>query len=260
MSRFPLPHTSNPREQPPDEQPTSCTVKADGPLHIALRAYVLVAAIALGPSLFSTGLALVQGSRRPRPFRTALLRELGPNGLPFALSVAIGGGQYIQRLWKEQRSPVNSTASTRPCSSRTLAALRGVFSRIRNSKLTGCRTTFIANAIASAVAIALLQRRRWRSASSDKRSFGKSPTMDLTLLLLVRAVDALVQSKLLSWKATFLPYQSEVSDSKPPKSNIPHQEKSNNFVNEQTRTRIAARLDALIFWACSARYVVPWIV
>lgn len=108
--------------------------------------------------------------------------------------------------------------------------------------------TWIANILSSSLAIALLQRKRPSGTPSSLpltvpiASSGRaSPTLDLTLLFLVRALDAIVHS-------TFFKH------SKAGRNVVP----SSTFdLSEHLRLRaLISRLDALAFWGACARSVI----
>lgn len=203
----------------------------DHPLHVAIRTCPLALSLSLGPTLLSFTYSQRARSDGLIPI---LRRELSATAFPFAITVALAGGSALRTLWQrlDQRE-IEITYRNEP----------DVVPR-HQARLKPWQKTFICNALASLAAISLLQRRR-RSlqtrnsyipmtipiSQAHKDGRGRmSATLDLTLLVLVRALDALVQG--LVFRRT--------SDEK-----------------KQKRKRllaIASKLDALAFWASSAGY------
>ncbi|KIJ21755.1 hypothetical protein PAXINDRAFT_165154 [Paxillus involutus ATCC 200175] len=214
-----------------------------------MRTYILTISLSLGPTLLPVALALRSPSFKGRiqVFWRVLERELGPTGFASAMTVAVGGGAALQRLWdilcsrnghcRSEDTQAESAPSPPPVGgwsqSFNLDLVYGI-----NSKLSRYQRAFLANVLTSTLAIILLQRRRRRRAGPV------SPMMNLSLLFLVRALDASVQS-LLSRKAR------EV---------VARQARDTISLNKQPgglaqdwQRKVATRLDALIFWASSAR-------
>ena len=203
----------------------------DHPLHIAIRTYPLALSLSLGPTLLS-----FTSSQRARSdgFISILRRELSTTAFPFAITVALAGGSALRILWQhlDQRKFESAYRSEPDVVPRPQARLKP------------WQKTFICNALASLAAISLLQRRR-RSmhtqsiyipipmtipfSQAQKVEQGRmSATLDLTLLVLVRAFDALVQG---------LVFKRAGDEKK--------QER-------KRRLTITSKLDALAFWASSA--------
>jgi hypothetical protein len=226
------------------------------PVQISMRTYILTISLSLGPTLLPVALALRSPSFKGRikVFWRVLERELGSTGFASAMTVAVGGGAALQRLWdilcsrnshcRSEDTQAESAPSPPPVGgwsqSFNLDLVYGI-----NSKLSRYQRAFLANVLTSTLAIILLQRRRRRRAGPV------SPMMNLSLLFLVRALDASVQS-LLSRKAR------EV---------VARQARDTISLNKQPgglaqdwQRKVATRLDALIFWASSARFVrVHWV-
>ena len=208
----------------------------DHPLQIVIRTYPLALSLSLGPALLSflassrfrsTGLA--------SGLRSILLRELALTSFPFAITVAIGGGSGLQFLWKrlERKWTKDPQGSGEGNTSRLLAGLEP------------WQRTFACNALASLAAITLLQARHHSQirkvdvpfpcaspiAQTREIKRGRcSETLDLTLLVLVRAVDALSQ-RLVFKRAGYEKKQAR-----------------------KRRLSITTKLDALAFWASSAGF------
>ncbi|KAF9076285.1 hypothetical protein BDP27DRAFT_1358278 [Rhodocollybia butyracea] len=229
---------------------------SDDPTHpsqIAIRTYGLALSLSLGPSLIPFLLSIITRRRSQKTglaaLRKVLRRELGYDGFAFAVTVAVGGGAALRRLWEsfdrdQQRKKRSSWLSR------------------LNNRLSSCQKTFIANVLTSSLSILLLSagRRRserlrniprpgalpipytWTPSNPNSNlnpnlSSSPSPTLDLTLLVLVRAIDVALQS--LITKFTNKP-EAEVELAKGKRSN-------------KEKVKLTTRLDALVFWACSAR-------
>ena len=201
----------------------------DHPLHVAIRTYPLALSLSLGPTLLS-----FTSSQRARSdgLISILRRELSLTAFPFAITVALAGGSALRTLWQclDQRK-IEAAHRSEPDAVPRLQA-----------RLNTWQKTFICNALASLAAISLLQRRHrtmhTRStyitiinpiSRAQKAERGRmSATLDLTLLVLVRAFDALVQG--LVFRRTG------------------HEKKQ----ERKRRLAITSKLDAFAFWASSA--------
>ncbi|KAI0257144.1 hypothetical protein BJV78DRAFT_1116126 [Lactifluus subvellereus] len=192
----------------------------DHPLHIVIRTYPLALSLSLGPAILSLA------TTRSKGLKSILRRELGVTGFSFAITVALGGGSALRTLWKRLEQKQDETS------------VRGNLV----PRLKSWHKTFVCNALASLVAISLLQSPR-RSAQTRKAHIpwtvpiaqtrktegGRtSLTLDLTLLVLVRAFDALVQG---------LVFKRAGDETKQAR---------------KRRLAITTKLDALAFWASSA--------
>ncbi|KAG6851055.1 hypothetical protein H0H93_002947 [Arthromyces matolae] len=165
-------------------------------------------------------------------FLRVLQREFGLDGFALAMTVSIGGGAALRDLWNVYDAPSRSSSK------------HSSDGRINTSP--ACRT-FIANLISSSIGIILLQAGRQRayrlrqSGASLETSLRTSHTLDLTLLLLVRAFDSLLQ-KFISRRA--LP-KADGGASLPSDKSLPARGKA--------PSALASQIDAMVFWACSAR-------
>ena len=211
----------------------------DHPLQILIRTYPLALSLSLGPALLSflassrsrsTGLA--------SGLKSILRRELALTSFPFAITIAIGGGSGLQFLWdrlerKWTKAPqVNGDGDA----SGLLAYLKP------------WQRTFICNALASLTAITLLQAQHhscqtcrvdipFPCCAAQTREIKRrrsSETLDLTLLVLVRAFDALTQ------RLVFKRAGNEKKQAR------------------KRRLSITTKLDALAFWASSAGFASPF--
>lgn len=206
----------------------------DHPLQIGLRTYTLALSLALGPALLpflTSRKARAQGFGR---ILHILKRELSVNAFASAITVGVAGGAALRHIW--DRWEENIQENTGADSGR---AESDAFGKVRTwlSSLQDGQKTFLSNVVSSTLAIALLHSRRRHATSAW---VGRpSPTLDLSLLLLVRAMDLLVQL------ALFKP--SEASERQ-----LPAAVKEGR---QATRQKWSTRLDAMVFWACSARFV-----
>ncbi|KAF5374898.1 hypothetical protein D9758_000277 [Tetrapyrgos nigripes] len=243
------------------------TQSASHPTQVALRTYFLALTLSLGPSLLPFLTALVSNKRSKRTGKTALVkvlyREFGLNGFAFATGIAVWGGSSLRDLWARFESDIE-----KPENVDTNTGIRAWISYL-NSKLLPRQKTFFAYVIPSLICIWLLQAGRRPSnrlnrsepepvtlpipytlaptPSSDKGRV--SPTLDLTLLLVVRALDVVIQQ--------FVMHRSEaVSYSRLREQQLQSSETMEKQVQmEKARRRmtLTTRIDALLFWACSAR-------
>jgi hypothetical protein len=203
----------------------------DHPLRIAIRTYPLALSLSLGPTLLSFA---TSPKTRSKDLKLFLRRELGATAFPFAITVALGGGSVLRKIWnhldpKKSKAVRGSDPDDIPSSL---------------VRLKPWQKSFVCNVLASFAAIALLQYRRHSPhiqkahipltvpiSQGSKTGRGRvSPTLDLTILVLVRAFDALVQGHVFN----------RAGDEK-------KQER-------KRRLAITTKLDALAFWASSAGF------
>ncbi|RPD82545.1 hypothetical protein L226DRAFT_607652 [Lentinus tigrinus ALCF2SS1-7] len=200
----------------------------DHPLQIGLRTYTLALSLALGPAFLpflTSPKARAQGFKRVLHI---LKREISINAFASAITVGVAGGAAIRHIWNMWEERMHETGSGEP---------KDAFGKVRAwlASLKDGQKTFLSNVISSTLAVTLLHSRRRHAASMW---VGRpSPTLDLSLLFLVRAMDSLVQL------ALFKP--SETSESLLPAA-VREKKKAE-------RRKWSTRLDALVFWACSAR-------
>ena len=227
----------------------------DHPLRIAARTYTLSLSLSLGPALLQL---LLQGKKRGKTWErlvTTLKRELSPFGFAFAMTTAIGGAATIGHWWESTCHDIRNKDERKNG--------EGIYQRIKklilSQKLSIIQRTFISNAFTATIAIILLQSRR-RSLQTRKASIPlavpitpprnladkkTSTTLDLTLLLLVRALDSFVQGLFLQSNAQ-------------PKSNNLEEDRQKSKQLRQKAAILTDKLDAFIFWAASARYAYPY--
>ena len=272
------------------------------PVQIALRTYALALLLSLGPSLspfivviFSK---LINVKIKRSSIKTDLVtlkrvlrRELGHDGFAFSVTLSVAGGAAIRNLF------CNANASTgiEGCVSKgsrigaagassTRRVERVLLQLLKSCLLSSSpeQQTFISHAISSFIGILLLQAgrartARLRAASKPTKPSGHAPTLDLTLLLLVRAVDSIVQTFILQKSQPIAgyinntpspgdqPISMEDNSSRSGTGQQHHEacllvhdklakEKSKKETHK-IKLKLTSRLDALVFWACSARYV-----
>lgn len=241
--------------------------------HVALRTYSLALSLSLGPSLLPFVLSRVAprstGSTKynGRALLKVLRRELGHDGFAFAMTLAVAGGEALNRYFSAEASSAEV-----PAEGNTVAEPRRTF-RSLLARLSAAQRTFVANIVSSAISVLLIQAGRDRSLrlrnnppsmdaipltvsiphSSRSAVAVPSPTLDLTLLLLVRATDSLCQSFVFR-RCTNTPEKS-ISPSKALDETGDIREEDNQF--RRRRLGLTTRIDALVFWACGARLVWP---
>lgn len=219
------------------------SLPGDHPFSIALRTYMLSLSLSLGPTLFP-----FLASPRVRAGGIArigsiLRRELGPTGFACAMTVSVSGGYALARLW-ESLSAVEGRAFPK--------GTQSICGRLVHflCSIQDLHRTFLAYMLSSSVAITLLQARTRNRVSPDSPGLmalpftslrsesgpQSSPTTDLTLLLLVRALDSAVQAGI---KSSIRPLETT---------------KREDFeIAEKNRRRLRTAIDVAVFWACSAR-------
>lgn len=280
------------------------------PVQIALRTYTLALSLSLGPSILPFIVALFSQlinvrlssiKTDPTTLKRVLRRELGHDGFAFSVTLSVAGGAVIRDLFHNANvydhqlhtslyydpngSGIGVAATTRADSS------RGV--RLFLQRLKGCllyaspeQQTFISNVISSFIGLLLLQAgrartNRLRAASKPTKQSSApldhtSPTLDLTLFLLVRAVDSIVQTFILQKSQSIVGYVNNTSSlgdqplskqasssrletgQQHPEARLVHdrlaKEESKKDV-QKIRLKLTSRVDAFVFWICSARCV-----
>lgn len=198
---------------------TSTSFKKDGHIvQVAWRTFTLSLALSLLPPLIPA-LAKSQGSSDK--VRKLLARELGPTSFAFSMTLAVAGGRVLDNFFKKNSIPYKNQRSFTAENHRT----------------------FLANTISSTVAVILFTSRNKRPPRSTSTipftlsiPRNTSPTLDLTLLILVRALDARVQAYL----QNHLPDTSE---------SVSEKAKSRKALTCELITKY---MDVVLFWlACS---------
>lgn len=227
------------------------------PAQVAIRTYSLSLFLFLGPALLPVAVDLITRSssleNSSSRLRRVLKRELDFTGFPFAITVAVGGGVAFKHFWEavhihhndvqdgrdvEQQSAVTSTFRRHAALS-----IARVCSLIPNS--TPSQKTFLSNVLSSAIALFLLQRIRQSKSASHR----PSPTFEITLLFAFRAADAIIQHFLrmvAARKARM--FNLSATNSRELAVDGDHEAK-------EWYQNTAAWLDAVMFWASSARCV-----
>ena len=270
------------------------------PLQIALRTYALALSLSLGPSFFplivATFTRLINvksnGSSTKSDLATlkrVLRRELGHDGFAFSVTLSIAGGAAIRDLFRsanvydQQLDATYGSNGSRIEETGSMRGVRRVLQLFKGYLLSASpeQQTFISNLISSSTGILLLQAGRartvrLRAASKPISRLGYvSPTLDLTLLLLVRAVDSIVQTFILQKSQLIVGYVNNTPpgdqpvaeldsssgnisleyERQHPDPRIVHNKLAMGKDPNKIRLKLASRLDAFVFWACSARYV-----
>jgi len=246
------------------------------PTQIALRTYAVALSLSLGPSVapFITAICFPQARSSSRTnfaaLKRVLRRELGHDGFAFAITLSVAGGAALRRyLWCALRDqdeyPYSNSANNGQDSNLSSNILNGLKRCV--SWLTPVQQTFLSYFLSSTVGIFLIQAGRERTlrlcARHSQTTTSTSPTLDLTLLVLVRAVDSLLQTFILRRQVSHV----VVSNGK----GSDHRQKTHAAVEPQhvyerlerekvkrennMRQQWTSQVDAFVFWACSARYL-----
>ncbi|KAJ7783792.1 hypothetical protein DFH07DRAFT_997007 [Mycena maculata] len=210
------------------------------PAQVALRTYALCLSLSVVPSLIPFITSPKKHSKTA--LRRVLAREFGLGGFAFSVTLALGGGSLIRELW--QALDVLGPDADSPA---TAAALR-LRAWISGLKLSSAHKTFVSNVISSSAGLLLLQAGRSRSKNSvsPSKEPSASRTLDLTLLLLVRAVDAAVQSFVAKKSGSRRESDAVHSGRRP-------QTATERLASSLKRESMRMQIDSLVFWACSAR-------
>ncbi|KAH7930976.1 hypothetical protein BV22DRAFT_1027730 [Leucogyrophana mollusca] len=250
------------------------------PAQIAARTFALGLSLSLGPSILS--FILVTCTRpssvkaRLRSLVYILKRELGITGFAFAITIAVGGGAALERIWQTLACPhprAEMVTLLHP-NERHGGRLDPKVSVYSQSKLAPYQKAFLANVVTSSLSVIILQRGRRRSHSTGRTPVllsRRSPTFDLTLLFLVRSLDAFFQAYLFRRSTRESRFLSERTPSAVspqhlailgPDAGLSLSLADVDLKKEAARhereakewhRRIATRVDAFAFWACSAR-------
>ena len=250
---------------------------SDNPTHpsqIALRTYALALSLSLGPALipFLSPILRRRTSRsrgdQSGPVLVKLLkRELGVNGFAFAFAVAVAGGAVIQRAWHALEEHPDQDP---PLSRSDMPAVVKSF-RTWLVSIPSTQKSFLSNLISSTIAAGLLSI-GLRSTRQSKiltipwtlpitgpqpSNAATSSTLDLTLLLVVRAFDVAIQSFVFR-RSDSTTRTLRKNATKEAEGNILRETLENEKRIQEADFRqrhVATAIDALIFWGCSARSV-----
>lgn len=252
-------------------------IPIDHPARIALRTYALALSLSLGPALAS--LVRPKAYSRSLTLKDVLARNLCPTGFPFAITLGVAGGAYLRSLLngptcaevKSDRAEHGTVRANESFDIYNRTSVRHLLARL--STVGEERTTFACNMLSSTLAIVLLQkgyRKRARHSAyvavdipltlpEGKPGGRTSPTLDLTLLFCVRALDALLQraiSSALSGKHSLSPsgkaLHPEGNSASP--ENTKHLDDGGEHLAH--RRSLTGHLDAFTFWVSSARQVI----
>ena len=251
------------------------------PAKISSRAYGLALLLSLGPTLlpFVSKVIVLAKTRKDVDHVGAgkvaaglwrlLRRELGPFGFAFAITTAVAGGSFLANVSENLERPVI------PLQDEGASIGGGLGSAFGNAKsrlwrcctLSDIQRTFLSNALASAVAIVLLQ---WKAPpgrplgvpelpltlpiDDTPRPKGISPTLNLTLFLLVRALDSVVHGGLQDRLLQKLKGKGrEVTPG--PTSEVEGATSRDSVYARNWINKWSSNLDSLLFCVCSARCV-----
>ncbi|KAJ7597043.1 hypothetical protein C8J56DRAFT_850944 [Mycena floridula] len=221
------------------------------PLQITLRTYVLALSLSLGPALVPVITSLFS-KRKTSPLQVlqkVLKRDLHYTGFAASITLAVGGfvflpthGAFLSRaLEAEQEETADNILA------KTVRRLQQIL-----SSLTSAQKTLLAHIISSTCGLILLQKGRIRP--KPRASSNLSPTLDLTLLLFVRAVDVFVQAFVFK-RTVPLKIQPKTKTLAPELSLVRERlerERQAKELNRRRRT-LRAKIDGIVFWICSAR-------
>jgi len=257
---------------------------ADHPAKIGSRTYGLALLLSLGPALLPFAVEAVVLARARKGvdhvrvekvlagLARLLRRELGPFGFASAITIAVAGGSFLRHASKNlEKPPVLSLQNGDANFDAAGASLQSRFEDVRSrlwcywTSLPDIQQAFLSNALASAVAIVLLQWKTFPGRPSGvpelpltlpiddiPKHKGISPTLNLTLVLLVRALDSVVHGglqdklvqKLKGKGREVTPGSTELEEATSMDS-----VHAKNWIDKWT-----SNLDSLVFCVCSARY------
>lgn len=210
---------------------------ASHPARITIRAGLVSAAASLTPSLVP--LIVSPKARRQLRWREFLRRELGPRSFPFAVIVAIGGSAWLERvtkLIKEKQKP------------RSLGCEQVKF-KDPNDPTEDKEPTYltvISTVLASLVAIHLLQGQKiprirgvdipltFPASTSPKAT----PSLDLTIILAVRAMDGVIQHSIMEYIQRYSKNRVE------------------GIAHARTIQRVVEHVDVLLYSLAAWRYLI----
>lgn len=202
------------------------------PLRVAFRTYTLSLSLSLFPAVLPV--LASPNARSPARIREILKRECSPTGFAFAMTLATAGGRALDQLWNSLNS----------------ARMDNVKSQSRHGwhYMSASQRTFLANTLSSSIGVMLLthqRRRRHIPIASIPLTIPAppprgSPTLDLTLLLLVRAVDAQIQIYFRRHATGKFEGHSSTSES--------------SKERRQVVREVSSKLDAFVFWLACSRF------
>jgi hypothetical protein len=241
------------------------------PAQIALRTYALALSLSFGPALIPFVASIASVRKSPKTsldaFKRVVRKELGYDGFAFSMTTAVAGAAALRHLWNSALGPDEDGNKADGGGIQTggqqgdVGLSERLVNWIRSLDLSPAQITFISNLISSSVAVILLQKGAARGRTKKVDSGRVSPTLDLTLLLFVRALDSAVQSLILrTTQPLSVPLSKRSEFTTNTRNGVePHlvqeklQREEAKRVNEETQ-RMTVRVDALLFWLCSSRY------
>jgi hypothetical protein len=244
------------------------------PLQIALRTYALSLTFSLAPSLGPLIISRTLKGRLPvKGLRLeGFRRELGVNGFAFAITLAVAGGATLQHFWRtleEANAQIPGLSQAALSSETNTPARSDVCKRtVQQFKtwtatldLSPLQKTFISNLLSTSIAIILLQGRNRPRSIPAAGNAPISPTFDLSLVLVVRAADAVIRSLVRKETRMHRPrgdVKAPVDFGQTLASNHSFKETMQKGITEEDAKSnhqcLTTRLDAFVFWFCSARF------
>lgn len=271
-----MPSSSSPSSPPTTSKDSAVSVwinfipsLSEDPTHpaqISLRTYALALCLSLGPSVVPLLTSPLFSSKVPTKsflssLKRILARELHVTGFAFSLTLAVGGGAAITALWDALDSQNKDQFDHIPIPRRLVKV---------SSRLSAIQKAFISNIISSSCGLILLQNGRLRAQRLRHTSRLKmpSPTLELTLLLLVRAIDVFTQTFVFKRSAKMYSQPSlgaskrheeehrhlSVPDLSLVRERLEKEKELKELKDmDRRRAKLRTRIDAVVFWACSAR-------
>ncbi|THH11100.1 hypothetical protein EW145_g875 [Phellinidium pouzarii] len=228
----------------------------DHPLRVAARTYALSLSLSLGPALIPIITGVGINEKKYARLLYTLRRELGASGFAFAMTMAVGGGTAMEYYWRRFMEGDGQPESPRTSND----AEKNEHSLLKKIGFSSVHRAFLCYTVTSLLAIALMQSRR-RSSHRNKANMpriipiyppGRTPdkrmsgTLDLTFLLLVRALDSVVQG--------VIQYRAKVQTKNVQSNKEVFEDTGENVQKPRKRATIMTdKFDAVAFWAASAR-------
>jgi len=251
-----------------NHQKDSNNSEPHNPFQIALRTYLLSLSFSLGPSVLPLLISQTSAYRDRQALPPAvflrslgriLKRELAIDGFAFSLTLAVAGGALLKKYWTVWKDLLDDLCNVvdgldpHPVVEDSRGDNIGGNTTSQFANITPEKETFLSYIVSSSIGVWLLQ-----AETGKKRAM--HPTLDLTLLLLVRTVDSLVQGFIIQKLSCFYPFSVKPVESidkgkeKVTRHDEPQVEDDSRSREKEIKQLLASRLDAVVFWACSARY------
>ncbi|KAJ3535120.1 hypothetical protein NMY22_g6624 [Coprinellus aureogranulatus] len=231
------------------------------PAQVALRTYALALSFSLGPALIPVVISLASNKKKAwtRLSRT-LRRELGYDGFASAMTLSVAGAAALKYAWT---NAVDAELGAKPRVQQHSGIL-GLLDKLRrwlqSLNLTPVQVTFVTNFFTSSLGLTLLwrglERSRFTRLTDTASTARPSPTLDLTLLLVVRALDSLVQSLIMRriqprrHTRVLSPSENEEEHLRMIREKLEREEAKQVNLKRQKMTQ---KVDAFLFWICSSR-------